>query len=365
MIKQANEQLELFSLPELTNCNDFNAYVKSRRIPILGQIELTRQCNLNCSMCYSTPIEGLKEMDYNEVCSIIDDVAKEGCLWLLLTGGEPLIRKDFIDIYKYINQRGINTYIESNATFITPHIVKVLHDISPAMVAVSIYGITKTTYESVTCVPGSFEKFIKGIRLLKEYHIPFRLRTPLTTMNQSEVGEMKKFADELKVPYTANTFIFPKQNGLRTSCDFATSMEDDINSTIIYPSCVEGINSFYVNAYCELQACIIFWNTKYNLRTGSFHDAWHNWIPHYRPLYPSTTCIASSIFRSDGLCPGGEFQKDEKNDLTIPIEQHVIDFVENSKLPREEAIKHLGLPKTIYYEWKKKYGSYSEQDELK
>jgi len=382
MTHQVNEQLELFTLPELTNCDDFNAYVRFKRIPILGQIELTRRCNLNCIMCYSSPIEGLKELDYNEICSIVDDVAKEGCLWLLLTGGEPFIHKDFIKIYKYIAKKGINIYIETNATLLSSQIMEVLHDISPVMIAVSFYGATKATYESVTRVPGSFEKFMEGIKLLKKYDVPFRLRTPLTILNQNELEEMKKFADNINVSYNANAFIFPKQNGSRISCEFVTSLplignysnndnntssdkkesrnfHGDLSSIIIYPSCMEGINSFYVNAYCELQACIIFWNTKYNLREGSFHDAWYNWIPNFRRLYPSTTCIASSIFRSDGLCPGGEFQKNRINDLTIPIEKHVINFVENSKNPREETLKQLGLPDKVYYEWVKQFGNYS------
>ena len=159
-------------------------------------------------MCYSSPIDGLKELDYDEICSLVDEVTKEGCLWLLLTGGEPLIHKDFIKIYKYISQKGINIYIETNATLISPQIIEVLYDINPSMIAVSIYGATKETYERVTRVPGSFEKFMEGIKLLKKYNIPFRLRTPITVINQDELEEMKNFADELKVPYNVNTFIF-------------------------------------------------------------------------------------------------------------------------------------------------------------
>jgi len=355
MTHQVNKHLNLPILPELTDCRDFNAYVGSKRIPIVGQIELTRRCNLNCIMCYSSSIEGLNELDYDEICSLVDDVAKEGCLWLLLTGGEPLFHKDFIKIYKYIAQKGINIYIETNATLLSPQIMEVLHSISPAMIAVSIYGATKATYESVTRVPGSFEKFIEGIKLLKKYNVPFRLRMPITNVNRNELDKMAKFADELNVQFSINTFIFPKQNGSRVPCEFATSLP--LIAKEGYNLCVEGINAFYINAYCELQACYIFWNTKYNLRTGSFHDAWHNWIVNYRPLFPSKkTCIASSIFRSDGLCPGIEFQLNEKNDLTIPIEKHVISFVENSKTPREETIKKLGLTNEIYSEWVKKFG---------
>lgn len=72
-----------------------------KRIPISGGLELTFRCNLKCKHCYVA--SGIKanseEHSFREVCKILDAIADEGCLWLLITGGEPLARKDFLDIY--------------------------------------------------------------------------------------------------------------------------------------------------------------------------------------------------------------------------------------------------------------------------
>lgn len=374
MSEQLDNQLKVSKLSELTNCGDFNDYVRARRIPILGQIELTHRCNLHCPHCYTVYQPSKKELDYKEVCNILDDIAKEGCLWLLLSGGEPLLREDFPDIYRYVKKKGIIAYIETNVTLMTPKIAKMLHDILPAMVIVSLYGITERTYESITHVAGSFQQCMEGIRLLQEYSIPYRLRTPVLSMNQSEIANIASFADGLGVPYSTAPRLFPKQNGSRKPYDFSVSISNvttpyEESALSVNPcnggspvpntpkKCRHGINSFYINAYGELLLCVIFWASKYNLRQGSFHDAWHNWMPKFRPRFPwIETCLAADIFSSDGQCPGWEFLENKNNDLSIPLEQHVVNFVENSKLSRKKAIKRLGLPESVYYEWLNQHG---------
>ena len=74
--------------------------------PFDAQIELTYRCNLNCVHCYCVEEDKGKELGTKEVKIILDDLKKEGCLWLALSGGEPLMRKDFLEIYAYAQKKG-------------------------------------------------------------------------------------------------------------------------------------------------------------------------------------------------------------------------------------------------------------------
>jgi MoaA/NifB/PqqE/SkfB family radical SAM enzyme len=70
----------------------------------LGSAEVTARCNLRCAHCYiNLPADDRaarqRELSLQDWRRIIDEIVAEGCLWLLFTGGEPLVRPDFPDIY--------------------------------------------------------------------------------------------------------------------------------------------------------------------------------------------------------------------------------------------------------------------------
>ena len=88
--------------------------VVAQRVPISGSIEVTKRCNLTCVHCYNNlPLsdegEHRTELAYGDHCRMLDEMAAAGCLWLLYTGGEILVRKDFLDIYDYAKKTGFLT----------------------------------------------------------------------------------------------------------------------------------------------------------------------------------------------------------------------------------------------------------------
>ncbi len=96
------------------------------RYPLAGQWELTCRCNLRCVMCYTdpfnTPEKIRQELTYPEITRILDELQEAGCVELCLTGGEPLARKDFLDIYSYAKGKGFLLTVFTNGTLITPEI---------------------------------------------------------------------------------------------------------------------------------------------------------------------------------------------------------------------------------------------------
>jgi len=134
----------------------------AKRIPITGSFELTFRCNLSCAHCYCNlppndqdTIE--KELSTEEVFNILDQIAEAGCLWLLITGGEPLLRPDFFEVYTYAKKKGFIITLFTNGTLITPEIADYLVQWPPFKVEITLYGVTSETHESVTGIPGSFK----------------------------------------------------------------------------------------------------------------------------------------------------------------------------------------------------------------
>src|SRR6266404_3411637 len=104
-----------------------NRLVISQRIAAIGTIEVTRRCPLECAHCYNNlPMDDQqarsRELTYEELCGILDEMAEAGCLWLLFTGGEIFARRDFLDIYTYAKRKGFLVTLFTNGTLITEKI---------------------------------------------------------------------------------------------------------------------------------------------------------------------------------------------------------------------------------------------------
>ena len=163
-------------------------------------IELTERCNNNCIHCYinlpASDREALeKELPTEKWKNIITQITDLGALEIRFTGGEPLIRKDFTDLYLHARKLGLKVLIFTNATLITEEIAELFKKISPLKnIEVTVYGMREESYEQVTKVPGSFKKSRKGIENLKKNNVPFILKSAVLPQNIDEMIEFEKWA---------------------------------------------------------------------------------------------------------------------------------------------------------------------------
>jgi MoaA/NifB/PqqE/SkfB family radical SAM enzyme len=167
----------------------------NKRVPMGGSLEVTQRCNNKCVHCYNNLAAGDKtalenELSLDEHCRIIDEIAGFGCLWLLLTGGEIFLRKDFLDIYTHAKQKGLLITLFTNGTLITPNIADYLAELPPFSIEITLYGNTQKTYESITGVPGSYDRCLNGIRLLMERSLPLKLKTMAIAQNKHEIFDL-------------------------------------------------------------------------------------------------------------------------------------------------------------------------------
>ncbi len=133
--------------------------VGDQRIPVSGSIDVTMRCNLRCQHCYipcetrAAQSEPEPELSLAEIQRMLDEFADAGCFWLLLTGGEPFLRKDFLDIYAHAKRKGMVLTIFTNGTLLTPQTADYLRNCAINW-QISLYGATQATYERVTGIPG-------------------------------------------------------------------------------------------------------------------------------------------------------------------------------------------------------------------
>ena len=282
----------------------FNRKSTELRIPLSGSIELTRRCNLSCIHCYavgSTRGAMQREMDTGMILSVIDETCEAGCLYLLITGGEPLLRKDFPEIYRHAKGKGLLITVFTNGTLINDEIIGLFKELPPHAVEISLYGATAATYEKITGVAGSYERCIQGISSLISGKIHVNLKTILMTANSHEFFDIENIAKELGVKFRFDAEIFPRLDGDKFPLELRVPVMDAIEKEFsdnkrlsqwekyfektkgqavpdtLY-NCGAGITGFHIDPYGNLQPCLMVANIKHSLLTGSFMSGWNNVI---------------------------------------------------------------------------------------
>lgn len=326
-----------------------SAFVESlhgKRFPLGGSFELTHRCNLACVHCFVNQPAGKKnlrhqELDTQQIFHILDTIADAGCLFLTLTGGEPMLRPDFPEIYTYARRKGILVTLFTNATLITPEIADLLAYAHPQLVEVTLYGATKATYEAVTQAEGSYERCMRGLRLLKERDIPFSLKSVLLTLNRHELQAMQNLAEDIGVNFRYDGTIWPRIDGSEEPYRYRLSVEQMIeldredperlqewrNFTERYQpvsvrnayifSCGAGLHSFHIDNMGRMSACIMLREPSYDLTTMPFQEAWEK-IGELRYLKREqhTICETCRVGVLCSQCPG--WSKIIHEDLETP-----------------------------------------------
>lgn len=316
-----------------------------KRIPIGGGFEVTFRCNLRCVHCYASCNNGKErsELSFQEICRIFDEIADEGCLWLLLTGGEPFVRKDFLDIYTYAKQKGFIVTVFTNGTLVTNEVVECFRKWRPFNVEITLYGGTAETYEKVTQVPGSFDRCLRGIQLLLSAGLPVQLKSVIMSINQHEIKTLKEFSESHGMSFLYDPILSPRLDRSNHPCLYRISPEEVVEIDISEPErlknwkeyfdsfcgkspsdelyiCGAGETSFFINPYGELQLCVLSRVPSYSLRRGTFHDGWHTVLGQVRTQrvrkdFPCRQCELVSLC---GQCPGWSYL--EHGNWDTPVE---------------------------------------------
>lgn len=285
----------------------FHHLAQSQRIPVNGTFEVTMRCNMRCKHCYIPMGERARnnapELTLREYDRIFGEIADEGCLWILLTGGEPFLRPDFLSIYDNAKRHGFLPTIFTNGTLLNKRIIDHLDEFRPFNIEISLYGATQETYENLTGIPGSFAKCIQAIELILERGLPLKLKSVLLTLNQDELQKMKLLSESYGKEFYFDPVINPGLKGDLSPTQYRLRPEEIVDiqaqdsrikkawSEIIRLSntsvnhdkhmylCGAGRTGFHLDAHGKLSICMSSREPGFDLRKGTFHEAWHEFIP--------------------------------------------------------------------------------------
>jgi len=331
---------------------DFSAVLHGskagQRAPLQVSIEVTRRCPLRCLHCYNNlPIGDLeakrREMTKDEHFRLLDELVEMGCFWILYTGGEIFARKDFLEIYTYAKQKGFLVTLFTNGTILTETIADYLAEWPPFAIEITLYGRTRETYEALTAVPGSYDRCLRGIKLLRERGLPLKLKTVATSVNKHEVVAMRQFAEEelgvefkmdgqinpridcsqspLAVRLTPEEVVALDMSTPKGMSEYRRLAEHDLanppnlskNDTVYF--CGGGMNSFAINAYGEMGICVISQQETFDVRGVGAQQVWEKSMLELRKRKRTriTKCVECRIQSLCGMCPAnGELENGDR-----------------------------------------------------
>ena len=162
--------------------------------------EITRRCNLNCVHCRSSSkleVKDHPDFSFDEAKRVLDDISSFAQPVVVLSGGEPLLRKDVFDIAAYGTEKGLRMCLATNGTLVTEEICHNIKESGIRMVSLSLDGASAAVHDDFRNQIGAFEGTIKAAGLFRKHGIEFLINSSFTKRNQEEVPKIYKLAKEL------------------------------------------------------------------------------------------------------------------------------------------------------------------------
>ncbi len=314
--------------------SDFSVSIDSaaieKRLPYMCALELTYRCNQSCRHCYCNLGVNDKrksdELSTQEIKTILDEAAEAGCFWLLLTGGEVLVREDFWEIYFHALRKGLLVEVFTNGSLIDEAAAKRFSEFPPLGIDISIYGANPSLHDKVTRVEGSFKRTMQGLEWLRKYKVKFSLKTILLTLNRGDLEAMRVLAAALNAKFRFDTLVCPRTDGGMSPAQYRLSAEQmaELDLDEDYEACEKvfsgfwnkkpdealtcggGVFAFNINPYGVLSPCTMFSSFQYPLRGVPFVETWKKLVSEHDMKQDDLTapeCRSCSMVFICSNCP--------------------------------------------------------------
>lgn len=331
--------------------------------PICGTFELLPICNMDCKMCYirMSPNEMYQQgtpLSVDNWLRIGKEAADNGCMFLLLTGGEPLLYPDFLKLYEGLRHLGIIITLNTNGTLIDKQITETFKHNQPRRVNISLYGASDNTYKALCGNPKGFTQVMNGIHLLLDVGTQVKINFTPTPQNYHDLEKVIEITENLNIPISTPTYMFPpERKPRRISSDSINRLSpqqaakeqlkvirmahphvsdyihyikdtlENIKETeeeeVAPPGgllCTAGVSSFWINWKGDISPCGIIQKPARSLQEYSFGEAWEAIKTETKQIFTSKKCFNCRFRKICKACGAASFA--ENHDFSLPATYH-------------------------------------------
>src|SRR5215831_6752476 len=191
---------------------EINSKARHLGIPLNVHLDVTYRCNERCQHCYLDH-EDAGEMSTEEIKDVLRQLADAGAFFLTISGGEPLLRRDCLEILAYARKLSFNVKLKTNALLIGQQQAAQLRELGIEQVQISVYSHRASVHDSITKVRGSLLRTLDAIRRLKSEGLRVTMANVLMKENLQDYAGVQALARELGVHCTLDPTITPRMDG--------------------------------------------------------------------------------------------------------------------------------------------------------
>lgn len=293
-------------------------------IPQSATFELTPLCNFNCRMCYvhlqpeqMSAIGRLKTAA--EWLSLAEKLKEEGVLFLLLTGGEVLTRRDFKEIYEGLSEMGFLITIYTNGYLFTEELMDWLSERPPFKLRITMYGMSDETYQKVCGISDGFTRVRQNIEGLMKRKLPLSLAMTIIQQNEADFPACRQFAQELGAVFDYTKHIVKPVRGAESDAEQVRLSERRKKNGKECDSCRKGPfvetedpfircgsknRSVWISWDGGMSPCPFISSIRADPFSGSFHRAWNELWDRISQVRLPKKCLSCGLRTFCPVCPG-------------------------------------------------------------
>jgi len=285
-------------------------------VPLDVSIELTHHCNFRCRHCFIPDFKAPDRLTTERVLTLLDELVEMGSLCITLTGGELLLRPDWLCIAQRARRLGFALRLFTNGALIDEDAAAAIKGLN-AVVEISLHAMREEVFEKITGRIGSFKKTLSGIELLRKRGVEVVLKTTVQLENRAELAAVAAYAAKVGATHQAYGNILPKKDGDLGPVEVRLPQSD--LKSLLLPVVKEGFNlnreaplcaaaSRYcaINSEGDVLACNVLPGSGGSVRNRSFREIWEGsrWLNTVREIRANDlhTCNTCDKLSYCGRC---------------------------------------------------------------
>ncbi len=309
---------------------EMNARALSLGVPLSAHVDLTYRCNERCEHCYLDH-DDKGEMSTAEIRELLEEMAEAGVLFLTLSGGEPLLRRDCFEIIGHARSLLFHVKLKTNGVLIREQEAARLRALGLEQIQISVYSHRPEIHDAITKLPGSLQRTLAAIRFLQSQGLKVTVANVLMRGNLRDSEAVQKLATGMGARYALDPTITPMMSGDRSVLRLRIPAKDlsdvfrnpalvgDAEEFCAPPApvdermmegipCSAGHTACYISPYGDLFPCVQFPLPCGNVRREKFLDIWRDspQLAEVRSIRGKNlpTCSSCAHLGSCTRCPG-------------------------------------------------------------